>query len=154
MYDNLLPVCRIVKINLKVYYDDKNIDNYNELIKKKGGIFMSYISEIFERLDLQSLREFLLHGIEPCKIDSRSYLERLETAEKKMRKLIHTKCPKLEKDEKIMSSILAYASQTEDVYMEIGLQCGFILAMQILKNEDRYEIYTVGAKDKNISSDR
>jgi len=40
---------------------------------------MSYITEIFERLDLQQIREFLLHGVECGKVSDLSYKQRLMT---------------------------------------------------------------------------
>jgi hypothetical protein len=36
--------------------------------------------------------------------------------------------------EEITTKVYDYAAACEDVYMEIGLQCGFILAIQVFTN--------------------
>lgn len=41
---------------------------------------MSYINEIFARLDTQHFREFLLHGVECVKTSSKTYKQRLDEA--------------------------------------------------------------------------
>lgn len=43
---------------------------------------MSYISEIFNRLDIQHLREFLLHGVECVKVNPKDYKERIDETRK------------------------------------------------------------------------
>lgn len=101
---------------------------------------MSYISEIFDRLDVQNIREFLLHGVECPASNPMGYEERITTAEKEVKEQIHRKYPELQDDNELMDSVLSYGSETEDVYMEIGLQCGFILAMRLLKNAERNEV--------------
>ena len=95
---------------------------------------MSYITEIFERLNIQHIREFLLHGCDEINTDSRSYVERLETPDEKMRNMLHCKFLEEQEYEEVTNEIYDYASACEEVYMEIGLQCGVILAMQIVAN--------------------
>ena len=43
---------------------------------------MSYINDIFERLNLQQIREFLLHGVVCCEVSGQTYQQRLREAEK------------------------------------------------------------------------
>jgi len=95
---------------------------------------MSYITEIFERLDIQHIREFLLHGVEETEVDTRSYMERLKTPEKIMTSFLHSKFPNEKEYEGITEKVYDYASACQNVYMEIGLQGGFIQAMQMNKN--------------------
>jgi len=95
---------------------------------------MNYITEIFERLDIQHIREFLLHGVEETEVDTRSYMERLKTPEKIMTSFLHSKFPNEEEYEGVTDKVYDYISACQNVYMEIGLQGGFILAMQINKN--------------------
>lgn len=92
---------------------------------------MGYVDEIFERTNLRQIREFLLHESrsEP---DARSYQERLETAHRRM--LACLKGMKEEKYEKLLENIYTYAGVVEAVYMEIGLQAGAMLGMQLLAN--------------------
>ena len=65
---------------------------------------MNYISEIFERLDLQQIRGFLLNGDARVQIDEGSYLERLERAEKPILDLLKAKF-------------------TDAEYLEVGANC-------------------------------
>lgn len=95
---------------------------------------MSYVTEIFKRLNIQNIREFLLHGCDEINVDSRSYEERLEKPEKVMRNMLHDQFPEEKEYEEVTNKIYDYASACEEVYMEIGLQCGFVLAMEIVAN--------------------
>ena len=98
---------------------------------------MNYIDEIFTRLDVQCVREFLLHGGESAEIDTRPYKERIETAQKAATSILHYKFPDKEEYEDISGYVLDYGTACENVYMEIGMQCGFVLAMQIMNNTKR-----------------
>ena len=95
---------------------------------------MSYITEIFERLDLQQIREFLLHGVECLQISEKSYKQRLEAAGKPAFKMIDEKFSNGDERDKVASDVHHYASVTQDVYMEIGMQCGAILAVKLLSS--------------------
>jgi hypothetical protein len=100
---------------------------------------MSYISEIFSRLDIQHIREFLLHGVECVRLNPKGYKERIDEAGKPVKSILQQYFPETGEYEKIMGSVLDYTSNIQDVYMEIGLQCGFALAMQIFQNTERNE---------------
>lgn len=96
---------------------------------------MDYITEIFSRLDIQQIREFLLHGVECVEVNTKTYMERLKEAQKPVINMIHRYFPdEMKENEKITDCIWLYSGEIEDVYMEIGLQCGFVLAMQIMSN--------------------
>lgn len=98
---------------------------------------MDYITEIFNRANIQDIREFLLHGVEEVQYSTKSYKERIDESRKHVNGMIYRKFPDMEENEKIMDSVLDYGSEIQDVYMEVGLQCGFMLAMQILSNDDK-----------------
>ena len=93
---------------------------------------MSYIFEIFERLNLQQIREFLFHGVE-CDVSNETYRKRLEIAEEDVFKVIDENLPNKEERDKVVNEVHHYATISEEVYMEIGMQCGAILAMQLLE---------------------
>lgn len=99
---------------------------------------MSYISEIFERLDVQHIREFLLHGVECVEIDPKDYKTRIEEARQSAINMVKEKFSNMEENEKLTACIYDYASACEEVYMEIGLQSGFILAVQIMANTEPF----------------
>lgn len=98
---------------------------------------MSYIDEIFERANIQDIREFLLHGVENVECNIKGYKERIDESRRKVNGMICLKFPDMEENERIMEAVLDYGSDMQDVYMEIGLQCGFTLATQILRNDDK-----------------
>lgn len=95
---------------------------------------MNYIDEIFARADIQQIREFLLHGTEENSIDRRPYKERIESAHKAFSARLRMDYPDEKDFEEITTPIYDYATAIEEVYMEIGLQVGAILAAQTAKN--------------------
>lgn len=89
---------------------------------------MSYIAEIFERADIQQIREFLLNGVELPEISPKSYVQRLSDDMDKALSMLRMYFPK---NYDAMEQSLVLANQAyQDVYMEIGLQVGFRLVMQ------------------------
>lgn len=94
---------------------------------------MSYISEIFTRADIQQIREFLLHGVEG-NADPRPYKERIESAHGAFSARLHKDYPDENDFEEITQPIYDYVTAIEEVYMEIGLQVGVILAAQTARN--------------------
>lgn len=95
---------------------------------------MSYISEIFNRAHIQHIREFLLCGVECAEISDKSYKQRIEKSSKTTIEMIRAKIPDIDECEEITNEVYRYVTTAEDVYMEIGLQCGAILAIQLLGN--------------------
>ena len=95
---------------------------------------MNYIDEIFARADIQQIRGFLLHGVEETNLDPRPYKERIESAYKAFFDRLHRSCPNQRDFEEVIRPIYDYATAIEEVYMEIGLQVGAILAAQIAQN--------------------
>ena len=94
---------------------------------------MSYIDEIFERLDIRQIREFLLNGVECVEVNMKTYEQRIDDAEKPAFDMIEKKfADEAERDE-ATNRIYRYATETQDVYMEIGMRCGAVLAMQLLR---------------------
>lgn len=93
---------------------------------------MSYTSEIFKRVNLQHIREFLLSGTECLEVSEKSYEERIKEAHKKAIGLIEARVSDVEECEAVVSEVYNYATVVEMVYMEIGMQCGVALAVQLL----------------------
>lgn len=92
------------------------------------------VDEIFMRADIQQIREFLLHGVEEINLDPRPYKERIESAHKAFSDRLHRNCPNQKDFEEITDPIYDYATAIQEVYMEIGLQVGAILAAQTAQN--------------------
>ncbi len=99
--------------------------------------FMSYITEIFERLDLQHIREFLLHGSECVEISDKPYKQRIDDALKPATAMLQSKFPDMAEYDKVTEHICHYASTLEDVYMEIGMHCGATLATKLLQSHTK-----------------
>lgn len=96
---------------------------------------MSPIAEIFRRMDLQHIREFLLHGVEQPEISADTFEKRLDDAERKMIECLREKYPELAEYEKITDKVYRALSATQDVYMEIGIIAGVTLAAQIFREK-------------------
>ena len=94
---------------------------------------MNYIDEIFARADIQQVRAFLTDGVEGV-IDPRPYKERIDSADRALSARLHRDYPNENDLDEIISIKNAYGSAIENVYMEIGLQIGAILAMQAARN--------------------
>lgn len=90
---------------------------------------MNYLDEIFARADIQKIRSFLLHGAEG-KIDPRSYKERIDVPHRAFLARLRRDYPDQKEFEEITGFVYDYIAATEEVYMEIGLQAGAILAAQ------------------------
>ena len=94
---------------------------------------MNYIDQIFARADIQKIRAFLTDGAD-CVADPRSYKERIDSAHQALSARLHRDYPNENDLDEIISIMNAYGSAMEDVYMEIGMQVGAILAAQAAWN--------------------
>ena len=103
---------------------------------------MSYITEIYERLDIQHIRSFLLHGTKCPEINSDDKQKRLKSAADIVIDKIHVNFPDKEENEDIMNDIYNYVGVTQDVYMEIGMQCGAAIAARLLTDPSTSPLYT------------
>ncbi len=93
----------------------------------------AYIKDIFARLDLQQIREFLLYGAGNYDMQDKTYAERLKEASgpvfSNIESLFADDKPKREKAASDVSHAL---STYNDVYMEIGMKAGARLVYQLL----------------------
>lgn len=98
------------------------------------GVFMGYIKGIFERATIQGISDYLLFGSGPER-DERSYEERLDEPYRRFAKAV-TKYDKNPSSE-LLDLSNEVTSETAAVYMEIGLQVGFLLVQDMIKNLSR-----------------
>ncbi len=91
---------------------------------------MGFTDEIFRRADIQHIREFLLNGVEAAQINDKSYEQRIKESKQDMYDFFKVRYPDENDFAEITAAIFKYVNSTEDVYMEIGLKCGAVLAMQ------------------------
>ena len=90
-----------------------------------------YVDKIFERATIRGIADYLLFGQGPDE-DDRSYEERLDEPYMRFEKAV-------EKYDKSQTSELLdlcneVSSETASVYMEIGLQAGILLMVDVVKN--------------------
>lgn len=97
---------------------------------------MNYTSEIFDRLNIQHIREFLLHGVPCCEISDKSYEDRIDGLKKVAISSVERGFPDTREREAVVSQIFNYADAVESVYMEIGMRCGAALAFQLMIRSD------------------
>ena len=90
-----------------------------------------HVDKIFERATIRGIADYLLFGLRPDE-DDRSYEERLDEPYMRFEKAV-------EKYDKSQTSELLdlcneVSSETASVYMEIGLQAGILLMVDMVKN--------------------
>lgn len=99
---------------------------------------MSYISEIFQRVNIQNIREFLLYGSECSEHCPKGYMEQLNEAYEDIHKLLCENSLSMNNEE-ISNAVMQNVNLIEKVHMEVGLVCGFKLALQMLTGRDMKE---------------
>lgn len=93
-------------------------------------IFVDSIEEIFARANIQQISEFLLYGCD-CVPDPRPYEERTEGSLSRVIDRLFADYPNRAEFEEMYGLVYACASAFEAVYMEIGVQVGALLAVQV-----------------------
>lgn len=92
---------------------------------------MNYTSEIFDRVNIQHIIEFLLHGVPCCEISDKNYEDRIDELQKAAISGVERGFSDNKEREVVVSQIFNYADAVESVYMEIGMRCGVALAVQL-----------------------
>ncbi len=88
---------------------------------------MSYISKILERANIQQIIAFLMSGAEYTPISDETYTQRLDNATKPLYNYLEKlNIPEL--DELLDEATFV----SDDVHMEIGMICGFKIAMELI----------------------
>ena len=107
---------------------------------------MNFAEKIFERATIKGIADYLLYGMIPDR-DDRSYEIRLDDAD-----LAYEKAAK-QYDENGASVLLSAANElvneNASVYMELGLQAGFLLITDLFQNICREKNPTVNNKVPN-----
>lgn len=95
---------------------------------------MNYIDEIFARANIQCIRGFLQCGAD-CAIDRESYQARIKRAHGELTAHLREHLPEEAEFETVMTHICDSECVIENVFMEIGLQVGVMLAAQVYGNQ-------------------
>jgi len=95
---------------------------------------MQSFENIFKRANIQSIRQHLMSDMDLVEADSRTYEERVLKQEDQMLDELRVKFPDDAEYDEVTDMILDYSNTSKEVFLEIGIQCGFILARQLLFN--------------------
>ena len=90
-------------------------------------------SQMEKRLNLQSIGEFIQHGGDISEVDKRSFVERSETAYKKLQAYIENLCG-TETAADILEATVVYAGIREDIYFSLGMKAGAQIMIQLTGN--------------------
>ncbi|MCL2772372.1 MAG: hypothetical protein FWD71_03395 [Oscillospiraceae bacterium] len=95
-----------------------------------------YIKEMFTRMNLQQIREFLLTGLDLIELDKRTYAQRLDKESQHIVKWLKDNS----KDEEAFDEVYSEFSNAEgaytEVFLEIGMKAGARLLFQLLCQDD------------------
>ena len=98
---------------------------------KERNDWRMFVDKIFERATIRGVADYLLFGLGPDE-DDRSYEERLDEPYMRFEKAVE-KYDK-SKTSELLDLCNEVSSETASVYMEIGLQAGILLMMDMIKN--------------------
>ena len=90
-----------------------------------------FVDKIFERATIRGIADYLLFGLGPDQ-DERSYEERLDEPYMRFEKAVE-KYDK-SKTSELLDLCNEVSSETASVYMEIGLQAGILLMVDMMRN--------------------
>ena len=90
-----------------------------------------YVDKIFERATIRGIADYLLFGLGSDE-DGRSYEERLDEPYLRFEKAVE-KYDK-SKTSELLDLCNEVSSETASVYMEIGLQAGILLMVDMIRN--------------------
>lgn len=101
---------------------------------------MPYLKKALQRASVQSLREYLLYGVEGECHTAKSYEVRIKKAFEKWSSMVKEYEEDWENSRlyKCFSDVL---SEHEHVYMEIGIQAGFQLAKDLDRNREEEGLF-------------
>lgn len=90
-----------------------------------------FVDKIFERATIRGIADYLLFGMGPNQ-DNRSYEERLDEPYMRFEKAVekYDKC----KTSDLLDLCNEVSSEMASVYMEIGLQVGVLIIMDLIQN--------------------
>lgn len=89
------------------------------------------MEEIFKRAYLQNICGYLVNGALGGEVDQRPYQTRLKEKRKEAFCQLQECFPDPSNYEDAVEKLVAYEGELESIYMEIGLQTGLFIAVQM-----------------------
>ena len=101
---------------------------------------VDYVKEIFERIEMQQITEFMRHGVECIEIEeqTKTYTQQIDTANRIIDERIRSTFPNWKEHEEIINLFDENILQIKKVYIEIGIKCGARLAYQLLAQDENF----------------
>ncbi len=96
---------------------------------------MNYIEAIFERCNIDTISKFLIHGTQPLIVNDDNLYEQNNKIYKELDKWLKIQFPELEEYNKQSSFIYSATYEIECVFMQIGIQAGFMIAKEFYEKQ-------------------
>jgi hypothetical protein len=91
---------------------------------------MSFINDIYKRTHISKIREFLLYGSDNEKYTKTNYKDRLELSYNNCLKIVE-EYDETGENSKLMHIMNETLTEYQHIYMELGIQAGFMLANEM-----------------------
>ncbi len=91
---------------------------------------MNYIEQIFDRCNIETLCDFLMHGGELKQMSKVGCYERARKTEKILNEWLQRQFENSEELDEHCSLIYSVLGEIQSIYMQIGLQAGIMLAAE------------------------
>lgn len=104
---------------------------------------MGYFDEALKRANLQSLREYLLYGVNGEEHTARSYEMRIKKAYQRWSSMV-CKYDEAGEESELYRAINDVICEHKHVYMELGIQAGYLLSKDVqesIEAEQNYNKY-------------
>lgn len=119
---------------------------------------MTYLKKALQRASVQSLREYLLYGVEGDDYTTKSYEVRIKKAFDKWTAMVKEYDEEWE-ESRLYKCFVEVLAEHENVYMEVGIQAGFQLARDVERRDEeglcgRYkDMYSTLFQDVTVAID-
>lgn len=98
---------------------------------RKEGKQMNYAQSIFEKATIRGITDYLMFGLPP-EVEARDYNTRLDEQYDKFEKAIRQN--NTDETIKLLDLANEMENETGSVYLEIGIQVGFLLVKDMIQN--------------------
>lgn len=107
--------------------------------------YVNYITELFNKMDLQHIREFMIYGTKAQEIEIESFDERLKIGGDPIYNRLRSLYQDSSEFDKAASDLSQALAAHDAVYMEIGMRAGARLVYQLLLSDNPAPLTERGA---------
>ena len=111
----------------------KDLEEYQEKLRRQRGYSESFLSAIKRRLNLQSIGTYIRDGDIRCCVSYDSFQERRDHAYSKLEQYLCEKYGKSEADE-IITQVNGYSCVVEEISFSLGMKAGATLYSKLTDN--------------------